>query len=232
MNPITRKLKSRRGASILIALLLFLVCAFVGGAVLMSAYQNASRSTALRREQQNYLAVSSAAQLLKAELVGSGVGLQYITETSYTQDEDGTESSPRVRSWRQLDRSYTGLLGSISSEALTIFRAGSGGDGELALTFALEDYPQLSGVTGSLSLAGEGESPYTVTALLRDPDGGNELKLTFSYSSATESQTTDSSEETLGGTRYTSTRTETTTITWTEAAVRLTSIPELEEGTP
>lgn len=87
-------------------------------------------------------------------------------------------------------------------------------------------------MTGSLSLAGEGESPYTVTALLRDPDGGNELKLTFSYSSATESQTTDSSEETLGGTRYTSTRTETTTITWTGAAVRLTSIPELEEGTP
>ncbi len=65
-----RKLKSDRGASIIIALLVLLICVTAGAAALTAASANAGRYTHMRRDQQRYLAVSSAAKLVRAELAG------------------------------------------------------------------------------------------------------------------------------------------------------------------
>lgn len=228
MNPMTRKLKSRRGASILIALLLFLLCAFVGGAVLVAAYQNASRSTALRREQQNYLAVSSAAQLLKDEVVGQSVQLRDVTVVTQAPEGEGTPGDSTTTRSKELGGSYTGVLLPLSQEALKVFRSASAAGSSYQLSFNVNGHPELSGVQGELSMAGGDDQPYLVTALLRDGDGGNELKLTFSFSTANSENTTATDD----GEVTTTTTVHTTTVTWTGAAVRLTSIPEPEEGTP
>lgn len=70
MERVREKLHSRTGASMLIALLFFLVAMVVGGVVLTAASTNAGRVERNRREQQNYLAVASAAELVKEDIAG------------------------------------------------------------------------------------------------------------------------------------------------------------------
>lgn len=62
------KLRNKKGASMAIALLYFLICAMVGSVVLAAASANISHVRLEKRNEGNYLAVMSAAQLLKAQL--------------------------------------------------------------------------------------------------------------------------------------------------------------------
>ncbi|MEA4971834.1 MAG: hypothetical protein VB119_01515 [Candidatus Metalachnospira sp.] len=71
MNRVKSKLKSQSGASILIALMLFLVCAMVGSVVLSSAAGNADKMRNRRSEQQEYLSISSAARLIQNAIGGT-----------------------------------------------------------------------------------------------------------------------------------------------------------------
>lgn len=70
MNRLRQKLNSRSGASIVIALIFFLVCLTVGAVVLTAATANAGRVTRIQKEQQAYFAVRSAAELLRDEIEG------------------------------------------------------------------------------------------------------------------------------------------------------------------
>lgn len=221
MNAICRKLNSRRGASILIALLLFLVCAFVGGAVLAAAYQNASRAPAARQEEQDYLAVSSAVQLLKDEITGQKIELLDIT-TTHT-DADGNETSSRSR---ELAQSYTGILDHLGREALSIFKGSTPNSG-YRLTFDLSGHPELSNVQGTLRMGGD-DSGYALTILLSNTGGENELELSFPASIS--SKHTENSWGSDSDSSRTDEVKDTTTVTWTRATVRLTSIPK-EAGT-
>lgn len=67
MRNIKRKLRSRAGASMILALMFLLFCSFVGGSVLVSATANAYRVAHLQ-EQQDFLNQRSAALLLAEEL--------------------------------------------------------------------------------------------------------------------------------------------------------------------
>lgn len=71
MRSMREKLKSQSGASILMALLFFLLCAMVGASVLMAAASNAGKSRSNRQEQQKYLTLSSAMRLVCDELTGA-----------------------------------------------------------------------------------------------------------------------------------------------------------------
>ncbi len=62
------KLRQQRGVSILIALLIFLLVALTGTAVLTMSASNAGRFVHAREDQQRYLSVASAVRLLKDEL--------------------------------------------------------------------------------------------------------------------------------------------------------------------
>ena len=68
MNCIRKKLHSDRGASMAMALVYFLICLTVGGVVLTAAVSNVSRVERNRQEQQEYLAVASASQLLSEDI--------------------------------------------------------------------------------------------------------------------------------------------------------------------
>lgn len=67
MSKLQRKLRSRTGASMLLALVFLLFCSFIGGSVLVSATANAYR-VAQVAEQQDFLNQRSAALLLGDEL--------------------------------------------------------------------------------------------------------------------------------------------------------------------
>lgn len=73
MKRLAQKLQDRRGASMLMALLLFLVAAMVSAVIIAAAVSARSRVASDRAQQQTYLTVSSAAELLRGSIEsGSG----------------------------------------------------------------------------------------------------------------------------------------------------------------
>lgn len=66
-----QKLSSKRGASLAIGLVFFLICAMVGASVLAAATASSGSIQTKRQTHQDYLAVSSAAQLLRDEILSS-----------------------------------------------------------------------------------------------------------------------------------------------------------------
>lgn len=95
MEALRKKLASRRGASILMALLFLLLCMMVGTSVLMAAASNAGKIRSNQEEQQKYLTLSSALTLLCDELEDMEYVGQYyygciqVFRRVYTYDEDG-----------------------------------------------------------------------------------------------------------------------------------------------
>ena len=122
MEALKKKLKCRRGASILLALLFFLICLMVGASLVMAAASNAGKIKSNKEEQQKYLTLSSAINLLidrleKVEYVG-----QYTYERKETwkkeviegpvTNADGTESWRVIDAWYELENvehTYTQL---------------------------------------------------------------------------------------------------------------------------
>ncbi len=99
-NILRRKLSSDRGASLIFALVLFLVCTTIGVVVLVAGTSAAGRLSQLAEMDQRYYAVQSAAQLLREEIETSGVTIQRTlatltvttTEEAYRyQNEDGSD---------------------------------------------------------------------------------------------------------------------------------------------
>lgn len=71
-NAIKSKLNSNRGASMMLALALFLVCIMVSSIIMVAATSNSSRNVLRTKRQRDYLAVSSAAEMLTKELEDAG----------------------------------------------------------------------------------------------------------------------------------------------------------------
>lgn len=78
MKVICKKLNNRRGASLLLALLVFLICSMAGMGALTAASANAGRYQYAEKEEQAYLAVTSAARLVGETLKKSTYDVEYI----------------------------------------------------------------------------------------------------------------------------------------------------------
>lgn len=72
MSKLIRKLHSKRGASLMLAMVFMLFCAFVGGSVLAASTANAGRVANQTHDEQTYLSQRSAALLMADLLKGSG----------------------------------------------------------------------------------------------------------------------------------------------------------------
>lgn len=86
MKGLRKKLKDQSGASILLALLFFLLCSMVGASVLMAAMSNAGKIRSNRAEQQKYLLLSSALRLVCDELTSAEYHGKYTYKHYYKQD--------------------------------------------------------------------------------------------------------------------------------------------------
>lgn len=80
MKTVIKKLGSERGASILLALLFFLVCSMVAASILMAAVSNAGKIRSSREEQQAYLTLTSAMQFVCDDLLGATYYGRYTYE--------------------------------------------------------------------------------------------------------------------------------------------------------
>lgn len=81
---IVNKLRSRTGASITFALLLFLVCAVLCSVIITAATAASGRMSGIAEADQRYYAVSSAARLLQKQIDGKTVSIVEVVETPYT----------------------------------------------------------------------------------------------------------------------------------------------------
>lgn len=93
MECLGRKLKSRRGASILLALLFLLVCMMVASSILMAAVSNAGKFRSNREEQQKYLTLSSALRLVCDALNDASYRGQYTCKEETVPEETDEEGN-------------------------------------------------------------------------------------------------------------------------------------------
>ena len=87
MRTLKRKLNSQRGASLTFALLLFLVCAVVGSAVLVAGTAAAGRMSKIAEMDQRYYSVNSAARLLIELLEKDEI---WVEKDEPADDEEGS----------------------------------------------------------------------------------------------------------------------------------------------
>ena len=90
MQQIKTKLRSRRGASITFALLLFLVCAVIGSVVLVAGTAAAGRLSKTAEMDQRYYSVTSAAELLIDKIAGDDNSVTVMVTTDSTDPSNPT----------------------------------------------------------------------------------------------------------------------------------------------
>ena len=111
MRRVKEKLKSNSGATILFAILVFMLCILAGTGALTAAAANSGRYTHLKADQQQYLSVSSAAKLLKGELSGK----TFTAKARVEETKDSTGTVSRKADWVTTssgakDSAYNGSL--------------------------------------------------------------------------------------------------------------------------
>ena len=82
MSGIRKKLNSQRGASITFALLLFLVCAVVGSAVLVAGTAASGRMSRIAETDRRYYAVNSAARFLVETIESETLTIEETTAST------------------------------------------------------------------------------------------------------------------------------------------------------
>ena len=122
LHKLKQKLKSQTGASITFALLLFLVCAVVGSAVLVAGTAAAGRMSKVAEMDQRYYAVNSAARLLMDQVAGDKNTVTIIYREPLGESGSSSDDSENI-GWFLLNQDGTekkivdGTVFSISQEA-------------------------------------------------------------------------------------------------------------------
>ena len=101
MKQIKTKLRSRKGASMVIALVFMLFCACIGGVVLAAATANGGRLKGLSSDLQLSLREQSAVRILKNQLSGldkMNLSINYVTKAKYTYEQIGPTGLPVYKS--------------------------------------------------------------------------------------------------------------------------------------
>lgn len=197
-----KKLKNEQGVTILMALLLVLTAAVVSAVILSAALSAARRVNGDRTAQQNYLAVSSAAELVRDSIDQ----MQYTktTITTYKWDE-------KSDSYVQTDSSSTEELPTGLMRAWLTDGARNNGCTD-TITITLQD-EVLPSVKASFSMTGRetGSEGYDIRIAFSLADAGDAddcrmtLRLSGSVSESTDSYTNSTTGES---------RIDKLTITW------------------
>ena len=111
-----KKLKNNSGATILMALLLILLAMAVGAAILTAAVSAAHHMKSDREAQQNYLTVSSAAELIRDSIAGDKYE-RTMTET-HTASTDAEGNTIYTVTYSTDVKYPTGIMGAWLSACI------------------------------------------------------------------------------------------------------------------
>ncbi len=110
-NRIEKKRTEQEGATLLLALLFFLLCAVCGSVILASATASSGRIAGLSKNRQRYQSVEAAARLLENELNNASVILQEtekITVTVTHEETKGEDGESRRKTITTTEYEFTG----------------------------------------------------------------------------------------------------------------------------
>ncbi|MEG0756662.1 MAG: hypothetical protein RR450_09705 [Oscillospiraceae bacterium] len=214
MTPITKKIRSASGSSMPLALLFLLFCLAVGGVVLTAASANAGRTARLKVEQQDYLAVQSAARLMRDELQKLEFQGSYTVTTTETPvlDDKGkptgetkTESATSDKSGGLNEGQFRDLL---SGDFTNLYRYGTQPPSH-DLTITAAGMPD---VNATLTVGAD----YSITVTLQQNENqSNLMTLKISPKKVETSGTTTTQTDTATIT----TTTYKTAVTYTDAVI-------------
>lgn len=171
MGLLSRKLHSQRGASFLIAMLFFLVCAFVGAVILSSATTNVQKVRERWEDQQAYYAVSSAARLLRdvAETDKcEGWEDKWEYGCSYSHSNSGAHRCTETNFYEKSKKDF------LTAAAWAIYRSQTQyclpeGSTSYSTTFTVDVGEDLPKVLGTLTM----DENYNAVAVLRPELNGS-----------------------------------------------------------
>lgn len=132
-----KKLREERGASITMALLLFLACAVIGAVVLTAGTASAGRLSGMAETDRRYYIVASAAELVAKELDGRSV--------IYEETDAGGETTLVVDGVTIPESPAVGDLPLLTAQAVHYARREQGMTETMELVFpalAEYDYPE------------------------------------------------------------------------------------------
>ncbi len=173
-----KKLRSDSGATVLMALLLVLAAAVVSAVILTAATGAARSLRSDRQAQQDYLAVSSAAELIRDSILRDGYYWEQISKRK-TDEETGEETTVIEDERETLP---DGLLGPWLARGV----AAAGCRDTIRITVPGEDLPAVRadfsmdggyGITVEFSLEDPGESDCRMTLTLRAVTAGDDYWL-------------------------------------------------------
>ena len=105
-----KKLKNERGESILMALLLLLLASVISALILTAATNAAHHLRNDRKAQQNYLTVSSAAELIRDSILQESYTRVWERVTTYTKDDDAGTYVPKGEKTTLAPGKFTGIM--------------------------------------------------------------------------------------------------------------------------
>ena len=188
-----KKCTSTSGASLLLALLFLLLCGLTGSVVLTAASVSSGRLSNLKKNEQSYYTVSSAAKLLKKEITGEKYSRYQVFSEANQLLSEGYNTMPE-KSMKEF----------IKKAADQIYETGS--SYQDTWTIQTSDMA-ISKVTAQFSM----DIQYNITIILSSGDTVCTLRIPAVLSENTE-ETRDDAQVLIGkqkGIR------KTTTLTWT-----------------
>ena len=210
-----KKVKNNSGATILMALLLILLSTAVGAAVLTAAVSAAHHLRSDREDQQNYLTVSSAAELIRDSINGQTYQrtLKAWRRTTYNE-ETGEEIVNKDRALNAPAPAFTGPMGAWLSACI----ANSKDQNQLyaslqecsdTITVTMDGTPDLKQVKAEFSAQANGELRVKLSLVQEDGKTEDDCRMTLTMQGTL---TTDGPKELPTDKDYDVTCT--TTVTW------------------
>ena len=110
MRKVIKKLKSDTGATLMMALLFFVVCAVTGSMILVSATASSGRLENMKRRDQNYFAVMSAIKMCEQQMKEMDIAFSdklVVTEVEKEEDDEDVDDIDEDESVPGDSRVYT-----------------------------------------------------------------------------------------------------------------------------
>ena len=210
-----KKVKNNSGATILMALLLILLATAVGAAVLTAAVSAARHLRSDREAQQNYLTVSSAAELIRDSINGQTYErkLRAWRRTTYNE-ETGEEIVNKGRTLNAPAPAFTGPMGEwlsacIANSENKDYLYASLQECSDTITVALKGTPDLKQVQAKFSAQANGELRVELSLTPENGKTEDDCRMTLTMQGTL---TTDGPKELPTDKDYDVTCT--TTVTW------------------
>ena len=212
MNVIRKKLNSQSGATILMALLLFLVAVMVSAVIISAAVSSASALRTEHEQQQSYLTVSSAAELVRDSLLSGDADYTRTVTTVHTSRWGGDIISGPTTVVSPNDKPFSSIV-SAAVERYETFQAPY----SASYTISAPGYDDVYADFAVKYVEDAGGNYYDMTVWLSNGDGADDYDCCMVLNAkGREYMTSQSARDDYTG-YYTDVRT--TTVRWDTAEI-------------